>query len=200
LDNNAMERLAFWAKNMTSLSDAGMQWPGFSYTDAEQARMSQLAGRVSDAAYGKFLVINTLVFIALAAAGIVGIFLPLATVLFPIPAETKPLPFVLLLAATALLIIGIGLPISMRIAAALSSDTSMRTGLIASPGDAELAHKVAFQINRITVIMCGVFVPGTMLWIAFNIQAGPLITALKWLSFAALAASIAYSRVAKKPG
>jgi len=143
------------------------------------------------------LLLNTLIFIALAAAGVVGILLPLVTVLFPNPAATKSIYFVLLLAATALLIIGIGLPLSMRIAAALSSNETLRAALVAAPGDAELARKVSFQINRITVIMCGVFVPGTMLWIAFNVQAGPIITVLKWLSFAALAGSLAYSRVAK---
>jgi hypothetical protein len=199
LESSALERLAFWAKNMTAIGDAGMQWPGFSYTDSERARMAQLARSVSGAAFGKFLLINTVVFIALAAAGVVGIMLPLLTLLFPDPAATKPIYFVLLLAATALLIIGIGLPLSMRIAAALSSDAGLRASLVAEPGDADLARKVSFQINRITVIVCGVFVPGTMLWITFNIQAGPIITVLKWLSFAALAGSIVYSRVAK-PG
>jgi len=36
----AMEWLAFWAKNMTAIGDAGMQWPGFSYTAGERVRMA----------------------------------------------------------------------------------------------------------------------------------------------------------------
>lgn len=192
-----MTMLAFWAKNMTSIHNAGMQWPGFSYTETEWARMAVLAGAVSDGAFAKFKVVNAVVFIALAALGIVGVFMPLASLMFPQPAQTPAPSFVLLLAAVALLIIGIGLPLSMRIAAALSADDQTRTRSSPAPGDSELAYKVAYQINRMTAIMCGVFVPGTLLWIAFNIRAGPIITALKWLSFATVVASIAYTRVAK---
>jgi hypothetical protein len=106
---------------------------------------------------------------------------------------------VLLLAAIALLIIGIGLPISMRIAAAIASDAQTRARLRATPGDAELARKVAYQINRITAIMCGLLVPGTLLFIAFNIRTGPIVTTLKWLSIAAMALSAVYARMSKPP-
>jgi hypothetical protein len=192
-----LARLAFWAKNMTSIRRAGMQWPGFSYTEPEWARMAELAGAVSDGAFEKFKIVNAVVFIALAAIGIVAVFMPLAILLFPRPAETPAPAFVLLLAAVALLIIGIGLPISMRIAAAMSTDDETRTRLTPAPGDGELEHKVAYQINRMTAIMCGVFVPGTLLWIAFNIRAAPIVIALKWLSIAAMGTSIAYSRMAR---
>jgi hypothetical protein len=191
---DALVRLAFWAKNMTAIRNAGMQWPGFSYTDAEWARMGVLADAVSDGAFHRFNITNAVIFIILAALGIVGIFLPLASLLFPRPAETSALSFVLLLAASALLIIGVGLPISMRIAAATSAYDQTRSRISPDLGDAALARKAAYQINRIAAIMCGVFVPGTLLWIAFNVKAGPIITALKWFSIAAMAASIAYSR------
>jgi hypothetical protein len=190
-------RLAFWAKNMTSIRSAGMQWPGFSYTETEWARMADLAGTVSDGTFENFKVVNAVIFIALAAVGIALIFMPLASLLFPHPAETPAPYFVLLLAAIALLIIAIGLPISMRIAAAMSAGEETRTRLRPMPGDADLARNVAYQINRITAIMCGLLVPGTLLFIAFNIRAGPIITALKWFSIAAMALSIAYASMSK---
>ncbi|MBV9703578.1 MAG: hypothetical protein JO163_12690 [Methylobacteriaceae bacterium] len=193
LGPSAMARLAFWARNITLVSSPQVSWPGFSYTAGEWARLSGLAKNVGEGPFARFMTITAVAFIALAAIAMVGIFLPLATWLFPVPADTPALQFVLLLAATALLVIGLGLPASMRLASAMSADVAMRE-LVPASEDAALARKVAFQINRITVIMCGLFVPGTLLWIGFNIEAGPIITALKWLSFAAIGVSAVYAR------
>ena len=52
----------------------------------------------------------------------------------------------------------------------------MRARLNASPADAALAGKVSRQLWRMTVIMCGLLVPGMLLWIAYDIQGGPKIT------------------------
>lgn len=197
LGSGVLLQLAFWAKNMTSIRNAGMQWPGFSYSETEWAWMAELADAIGDGAFEKFKVVTAVVFIALAAVGIALVFVPLASLLFPHAAETPAPYFVLLLAAIALLIIGIGLPLSMRVAAALSSDVETRTRLRTTAGDAELARKVAYQINRITAVMCGLLVPGALLFIAFNIRAGPIITALKWLSIAAMAVSIVYAGMSK---
>src|SRR5271165_3447812 len=105
----SLTRLAFWAKNMTAIRNAGMSWPGFSYADGEWTRLDALAGAVGDAPAEKFRSLNAVIFIALAALGITGLWFPLASLLFPNPAETNTLSFVLLLAACALLILGIGL-------------------------------------------------------------------------------------------
>lgn len=197
LPANALCQLAFWAKNMTMISGARMSWPGFSYSEAETARMSEMAASVSNAARQKFVLMNAVIFIALAAAFIFGFFLRLASWLFPTPAETKALPFVLLLAATALLTIGIGLPISMHLASRWSADETMRTGLTARLGDAALLAKVSYQINRMTLIMCGLLVPGTLLFIAFDIEGGPIITILKWAALIAMVAAVVLSRAIK---
>ena len=133
--------------------------------------------------------VNAAIFIAIAALGIFGVFLPLATLLFPVPAETSALKFSLLLAACAFLIIGLGLPISMRLSAVLVASKTMRAALVAAPGDEALASKVSWQINRITLVMCGLLVPGILLFIAYDIDAGPIITALKWLAIALMAVS-----------
>lgn len=193
LDRAELARLAFWSKNIDVLGDAGRHWPGFAYGAAEQTRMSALARDVDDDAFGKFKFVTVVTFIALAALGIVAIFIPIASLLFPIPAQTPTAAFVLLLAATAFAIIGIGLPLSMRFAALVSTGERMRSSLEAADGDRALARKVAFQIGRVMAIMCGVFVPGTLLWIAFHVESSPLVSALKWVSYAALAAAAIYS-------
>jgi hypothetical protein len=200
LDKSSLARLAFWSANMSMIAGARMSWPGFSYTEPEAARMSTLAEAVEPAAFVRFLLVTTAVFIVLAALAIVGIFVPILSALYPNPADMQPLPFVLLLASTALLAIGIGLPVSMRVAALASTNDAMRAGLSAQPGDAELAAKVAFQLTRMTVIMCGLLVPGVLLWIAFDIKGGPIVTALKWIAVGLMAVSMAHTVVARRKG
>ncbi|ESZ23676.1 hypothetical protein [Mesorhizobium sp. L2C084A000] len=48
---------------------------------------------------------------------------------------------------------------------------------------------MSWQINRIMLVMCGLLVPGILLFIAYDIQAGPIITVLKWLAIALMAVS-----------
>lgn len=186
---SALARLAFWAKGMVSINNARMEWPGFSYSDAEWARMRTLSEPIGAGTYQLFTMVNAAIFITIAALGIFGVFLPLATLLFPIPAETSALKFSMLLAACAFLIIGFGLPISMRISAMLVGGKTLRAALVPDAGDEALASKVSWQINRIMLIMCGLLVPGILLFIAYDIQAGPIITALKWLAIVLMAVS-----------
>ena len=189
MTSSALARLAFWAKGMVSINDARMEWPGFSYSDAEWARMRTLSEPIGTGTYQLFTIVNAGIFIAIAALGIFAVFLPLATLLFPVPAETSALKFSLLLAACAFLIIGLGLPISMRLSAMLLGGKTVRAALAPADGDEALAAKVSWQINRIMLIMCGLLVPGILLFIAYDIQAGPIITALKWLAIALMAVS-----------
>ena len=185
----ALARLAFWAKGMVAINNARMEWPGFSYSDAEWARMRTLSEPIDAVTYQFFTVVNAVIFIAIAAIGIFGVFLPLATLLFPIPAQTSALKFSMLLAACAFLIIGLGLPISMRLSAMLVGGKKVRAALLPAAGDEALASKVSWQINRIMLIMCGLLVPGILLFIAYDIQAGPIITALKWVAIVLMAVS-----------
>ncbi|MER9866079.1 hypothetical protein NKJ35_02570 [Mesorhizobium sp. M0136] len=191
MTGGALARLAFWAKGMTAIRDGHMEWPGFSYTDVEWARMTTLAKPVGGGTYQLFTLVNAAIFIAIAALGIFCVFLPLAALLFPLPAETSALKFSLLLAACAFLIIGIGLPISLRLSTALVAPKSLHAAIVAVPGDQALAAKVSWQINRITLVLCGLLVPGILLFIAYDIEAGPIITALKWLAIALMAVSVA---------
>ena len=191
MTSSALARLAFWAKGMVSINDARMEWPGFSYTYAEWARMRTLSEPIGVGTYQLFTIVNTAIFIIIAAIGIFGAFLPLATLLFPVPAETSALKFSSLLAACAFLIIGLGLPISMRLSAMLVGGKTMRAALVPALGDEALASKVSWQINRIMLVLCGLLVPGILLFIAYDIEAGPIITALKWLAIVLMAVSVA---------
>ncbi|MER8370348.1 hypothetical protein [Mesorhizobium sp. M1378] len=191
MTSGALARLAFWAKGMTAIRDGHMEWPGFSYTEVEWVRMTTLAKPIGGGTYQLFTLVNAAIFIAIAALGIFGVFLPLAALLFPVPAETSALKFSLLLAACAFLIIGIGLPISLSLSTALVAPKSLRAALVAVPGDQALAAKVSWQINRITLVLCGLLMPGILLFIAYDIDAGPIITALKWLAIALMAISVA---------
>ena len=58
------------------------------------------------------------------------------------------------------------------------------------PHDDALAAKVSWQINRITLIMCGLLVPGVLLFIAYDIDGGPLLAALKWAAAAVMLGSL----------
>ncbi|MER9880810.1 hypothetical protein [Mesorhizobium sp. M0118] len=191
MTGGALARLAFWAKGMTAIRDGHMEWPGFSYTEVEWVRMTTLAKPVGGGTYQLFTLVNAAIFIAIAALGIFCVFLPMAALLFPVPAETSALKFSLLLAACAFLIIGIGLPVSLRLSTALVAPKSLHAALVAVPGDQALAAKVSWQINRITLVLCGLLVPGILLFIAYDIDAGPIITALKWLAIALMTVSVA---------
>ena len=198
MTTGALARLAFWARGMTAIRDGRMEWPGFSYTDAEWARMRVLSAPIGAGRYQLFTWVNAAIFIAIAALGIFCVFLPLATLLFPVPAETSALKFSLLLAACAFLIIGLGLPISMLLSSKLVASKEMRAGLVAEAGDEALAAKVSWQINRIMLVMCGLLVPGILLFIAYDIDAGPIITALKWAAIALMAITTAIGALARR--
>ncbi|HLH89119.1 MAG TPA: hypothetical protein VKX28_11720 [Xanthobacteraceae bacterium] len=191
-DDRGLVRLALWASLMMPIKEAGMSWPGFAYTDAEWKQMATLAGAVEPGTAFRFQMVNAVVFIALAGVLVVGGFLPLLGALYPVPADVKALPFALLLAATALLALGIGLPLSMGVAAWLVAG-GLRPRLVATPQTAALWSKVSWQIRRMAVLMCGALVPGMLLWITFDIDGGPIITTLKWIGFAAVAASTAHT-------
>jgi len=194
--------LAFWSRNMVAIREDGMDWPGFSYSEPQWQRMRALAEPVADGTFRKFIVVNAAIFIVIAAIGIAAIFLPLANVLFPVPAETSALQFATLLAASCLLIIGGGLPLSMLAAARLCADARMTGRLAWQPDDEALASKIGWQLRRITLVMCGLLVPGMLLFIAYDIDGGPILSVLKWLAaiIALLSVASLGSRMKRKRG
>jgi hypothetical protein len=183
-------RLAFWSKNMLVVRESNFSWPGFSYDKSEWRRMKLLAKAVSGAAYLKFIWLNAFIFVLFAAAAVVGVLLPALLLLYPDPRNLHPLPFTLLLAATTFVAIGFGLPLSMRISAWLCASETMRKKLSQTAADARLANRVSWQLMRMTLILCGMLVPGILLAIAFEIDGGPVLTALKFAAAAIILGAV----------
>ncbi len=182
----------FWSSYMARVDDAGMSWPGFSYSESEMTRMRALAEHVRDSSIIKFQLWTAAIFIALAAVAIAVLFAFL-TWLYPDPARTPAYVFVCILAMCCFITIGFGVPAAMALASRLSAGGVDLSGVAPDARDAALAAKIRFQCWRMTAIMCGVFIPGALLWIAFDIQAGPVITALKTVSIAIMAFSVWFS-------
>jgi hypothetical protein len=170
--------LAFWGANIVRMKDAGMTWPGFSYSDAELARFRTLGAPVGAWTYQFFTWLTAAFFIPLAAV-FVGLMIWLLSALYPDTSKTPASVFVCLLACVSLVSIGWGVPFSMRLAARIMGRRVDFSGIEPQAGDEALAAKIRFQIRRMTAIMCGVFIPGCLLWIAWDIDAGPIITVVK---------------------
>ena len=199
LSKSELARVAFWAKNMTVLRDSGYKWwPGFTYSDAEWQQMDKLAAPISGGAYIKFTWLNALLFIVFAAVVVVCFFVPVLTLMYPNPADIQPLPFSLALAATTLIAIGLGLPLTMKISAWLCASEEVRATLSSTPETEALASRVSWQLARMTMIMCGILVPGMLLWITFNIDGGPILTVLKFVFALMFIGSTALTALKKK--
>jgi len=200
LSESRLTRLAFWSANMCAVRESSWVWPGFGYTEAEWALMKKFSAPVSGAAYIKFIAANTILFILFAGAVIAGVFLPVLLALYPDTRDLQPLPFTLLFAANAFFMIGFGLPLSMRIAAWLCASAEMKAKLRSTPEIEELDARVSWQLMRMTLIMCGILVPGLLLWIAFEIDGGPLLTGLKFLLAFLFIASTATAALRRRSG
>ncbi len=84
-----------------------------------------------------------------------------------------------MLASVAALALGIGLPLSMKISAWLCASDEVKAQLVSTPETEKLGKRVSWQLLRMTLIMCGLLVPGVLLWIALDIHGGPILTAIK---------------------
>jgi hypothetical protein len=198
LSKPALARLAFWSANMIAVRESRWSWPGFSYEPREWKQMERFAKMVGGGAYFIFIWLNALLFVVFAGIAIVGFFLPVMIALYPEPSQTEALPFVLVLALTALLAIGVGLPLSMKITAWFCANDKLRAKLISSAPAEALAAKVSWQLTRMTLIMCGLLVPCVLLAIAFNVQSGPWLTALKIVCGVAIMGSAAFAALRGK--
>jgi hypothetical protein len=180
--STSQERLLrYWGLNMAIAMEqtGGVAWPLFGYSKAEQARFDALAGQVPGKAMLVFMGVTVVVFIALAALAVVFILLPILTLIAPNPADLKPLPFVLTMAMVIVIAFGLGFPLSLAMGARLGDAWGGGTPAAAEPGDVELHAKIRRQLLRFTLVAGAVFIPGCLLWILFDINAGPLIDVLK---------------------
>ena len=173
--------LRYWSANMgvAFAESGGAPWLGFGYAEPEMLRMRQLAAALPGTATSIFFAVTVVAYIVLAALGIVLFMMPVLDWLYPDPSKLQPLVMVLILAVIAFFTLGFGLPLSMKLGAWLGDHFGGGTAATPAPGDAKLVEKVRFQLWRMIVIMVGTFIPGCMLFILYDIQAGPLVLALK---------------------
>jgi hypothetical protein len=118
-------------------------------------------------------------FLVLAALSIVLILLPILTLIAPNPADLTPLPFVLTMALVILVALGLGFPLSLAIGARLGDSWGGGMPAAAEPGDRDLYAKIRRQFLRYALMAGAVFIPGCLLFILFDLDAGPLVGVLK---------------------
>jgi hypothetical protein len=199
LSQSKLARLAFWSANMIAVRESNWSWPGFGYSDTEWALMKGFSKPISGGAYIKFISLNAILFVLFAGVVVVCAFLPVLLLLYPDTRDLQALPFTLLLAATAFLTIGFGLPLTMRISAWLCASTELKKNLRSTPELERLDVRVSWQLMRMTLIMCGILVPGMLLWITLNIDGGPILSVLKILLALLFIGSVATAALKKTP-
>ena len=185
--------LRYWSANMqvAFAQSSGAPWLGFGYQESEMARMRALAASLPRSAAAVFFAVTVMAYLLMAAVAIGAVMIPILTLLYPDPSQTPALVFVLTLAVAAFICLGFGLPLSMAIGARAGDWWSGAGPAPGARGDQALAAKICWQLWRITLIMVGVFVPGCMFFILLDIEAGPLVTAIKVLCGSAALLSLA---------
>lgn len=180
--STSQERLLrYWGLNMGIAMEmsGGATWPMFRYSKAEQARFVSITDQLPGKAMWVFFAVTVVVFLAMAALAVVLILLPILTLIAPNPADLTPLPFVLTMALVILVSFGLGFPLSLAVGARLGDAWGGGKPAAAEPGDGDLYAKIRRQFLRFALIAGAVFIPGCLLWIIFDIKAGPLIGVLK---------------------
>lgn len=180
--STSQERLLrYWGLNMAIAMEmsGGATWPMFGYSKPEQARFKSITDQLPGKAMWVFFAVTVVVFLATAALAVVLILLPILTLVAPNPADLTPLPFVLAMALVILVAFGVGFPLSLAVGARLGDSWGDGKPAAAEPGDRDLYAKIRRQLLRFALIAGAVFVPGCLLFILFDIEAGPLVDALK---------------------
>jgi hypothetical protein len=194
--------LRYWAVNMTEAFRASSDawWPGFAYTAEEKARMKEIAEdeRIGGGAMLTFYAVLVVGFIVFAGICVVGVLVPVIQLMYPDPSKLQPLPFLLVLACVVVLCLGLGLPLSMRLGAWAGDAWSDGAPLPSKAGDAALLAKVRYQLRRVAFIAAGVLVPGTLLFILYDIDGGPIVLWLKLALGAAIILSLAGTQLGRR--
>jgi len=160
-------------------TSGGATWPMFRYSKPEQARFKSITDQLPGKAMWVFFAVTVVVFLVMAGLAIVLVLLPILTLVAPNPADLTPLPFVLAMALVFLVAFGVGFPLSLAVGAWLGDSWGGGKPAAAEPGDRELYAKIRRQFLRFALIAGAVFIPGCLLFILLDLDAGPLVDALK---------------------
>jgi cytosine/uracil/thiamine/allantoin permease len=153
----------YWAFNMTLVSNRGISWPGFGYTDAETTDLKSISEKYPSVEYYAWLALVVVFALPIFAA---VVFAGMSCLTYAIGGEqnmanTPAALFFLSLALELLVSLSLGFPLAMLPAAAL-------VGRFFAVADRDLPdrsttahyfHKLWFQITRIAVVAVAVCVP-----------------------------------------
>lgn len=192
--STSQERLLrYWGLNMAIAIEqsGGTAWPMFGHSTAEQARFTSITDQLPGKAIWVFFAVTVAVFLVMAALAVVLILLPILTLIAPNPADLTPLPFVLTMALVIPVAFGVGFPLSLAIGARLGDSWGGGKPAAAEPGNRDLYAKIRRQFLRFALIAGAVFIPGCLLFIIFDINAGPLVDVLKLVCAASMVRGVA---------
>jgi hypothetical protein len=151
--------LQYWAYNMSRLLARQISWPGFGYTTEEKKQLAIIAEGLPKWKYRVFLLLNSILFILVAASIVFGTVLPSAIILDP--NHTSGLIFLGCLAVGTALSIGFGLPITMNLSALILNAITKphEQGLLNEDQAILLYRKMTKQLNRIGIILGIILIP-----------------------------------------
>ncbi|HEY5070444.1 MAG TPA: hypothetical protein VII63_00290 [Caulobacteraceae bacterium] len=157
--------LRYWSLNVALARQAGWGWiPGFTYSQAEQRRMGELAAAIDQRARITWLAATALIFILAAAAMMTAALGTALTLLWPHPGDIPEAGFFALLALVMVLSIAIGLPLSIFLGGALADWAAPAPRSVGAPGDGALEAKVRAQFARMAVILGVLFTAAAFAW------------------------------------
>ena len=193
-DKRTSSVLAFWGRNMAPIRSRGRSWPGFDYDEIEWQRLLMLAKAVSFDAFVGFQIITAVLMIAatgLVVAAGASVITPVHRIIPSDWAWLGPLGLLIAIPIAIFGVFGFGFPLAIRVAAAVTTTKTMSGELTVSPGDPELAAKIARQFCRMAAFIAGVliliaaselYLPETAQHVAALVIAiGSGIVALIWL-------------------
>jgi hypothetical protein len=162
--------LKYWALNMSLASSNGMPAPGFSYDSAEWRRLLTIARSVPGAATTIWLAVTVVVYLALAAMGMIGAG-AIISLLWPDPASVPETGFFALLGMVIMLLLGLGMPLSLGLGGAAGDRFVAAPFVEEDPADAALVAKIRRQFRRIGAIAAMTVVPIALFMTALGSKA-----------------------------
>lgn len=170
--------LRYWALNICVARRSGTATPGFSYEDAEWDRLFAIARTVSGSSIGVWLAATALGYIALATLIMIGVLVPLLSLLWPAPATMPASGFFALLALMGVTLVAVGMPLSLAWGGALGDWLAGTPDLATEPGDAALLRTIRRQFWRVAIVAALSVIPISLLMTALGAEAGWVPTIL----------------------
>jgi hypothetical protein len=179
--------LRYWAVNVSIVYAGGWSWiPGFPYKEEEKSRLAAIAASVPGAAVTVWLAAATIFFFLVLIVLVVGVMVPLITLLWPDPANMSATGFVSILALLMLVSIGWVMPLSIALGGAVADYLAGDPPPPDLPGDAALCAKIHHQFWRLCAIIATIFIPGFLIFLSFDINPGVLLIFTRILTAASI--------------